>query len=114
LRKTTAVFDGSIGFDRGDLETRTGFALSFAPNPFRHSSAITLGPLRGGERIHLAVYNALGQRVRTLVEGSAEPHMARIDWDGRKDDGGRVAPGTYFLRVTVDGRSETKKVTLIR
>jgi hypothetical protein len=36
-------------------------------------------------------------------------------WDSRNDSGARVAPGTYFARLTVDGRPDgEKKMTVLR
>ena len=32
-----------------------------------------------------------------------------ISWDGNDDSGARVAPGTYLLRISVEGDSRTEE-----
>ena len=37
-----------------------------------------------------------------------------IHWDLRGDAGQHVGPGLYFLRVSVDGQSQTRNVTVLQ
>jgi type 1 glutamine amidotransferase len=47
----------------------------------------------------IAVYNALGQKVRTLYEGQKKDLDIRKAWDNR-DDAGRLVPvGHYFVKI---------------
>jgi hypothetical protein len=52
--------------------------------------------------------------VRTLVDGvrGAGPHDAQ--WDGRDADGRALASGVYFYRLSTPGRSESKKMVLLK
>ncbi|HET6550147.1 MAG TPA: FlgD immunoglobulin-like domain containing protein [Solirubrobacter sp.] len=65
--------------------------------------------LRVTDHATVDVVDARGDRVRRLTEGvpvrAHEP--LRLDWDGRDDDGTRVADGRYGLRVALraEGRS---------
>jgi hypothetical protein len=91
------------------------------PNPSNPSALI---PYALPERAHvrLAIYNALGQRVRTLVnrEQAAGTHRAR--WDGRTEDGRPAASGVYFYRLEAGtpgsgtGRAfvQTRQLTLVQ
>ena len=62
----------------------------------------------------LEVFGAAGERVRTLVQGTltAGPHFAI--WDGRGESGARLPSGTYFVRLRMDGQSNSVKVMLVR
>jgi len=86
------------------------------PNPFNPETTIRFNAARRAE-ISLGIYNALGQRVRTLVSGQLfETGSHQVVWDGR-DDAGRTLPtGVYFLRLVVDngGLTKTRKLLLLK
>ncbi|GEM_PF-1744132 len=68
------------------------------PNPAAERSSIDYQlPLPG--RVELAVYNVLGQRVRTLADGDRPAGAHTVAWDGRDGGGSRVAGGVYLYRL---------------
>jgi len=85
------------------------------PNPFNPATQIqyTL-PERG--QVRLAVYTALGQPVRTLVDSAREGGQHQQTWDGLDDRGKAVASGTYFYRLEMPqlGLSQIRSLTLLR
>jgi len=85
-----------------------------APNPIRSgpSSIAYLAPR--GERVTLAVYDAAGRLVRTLVSGLSDGQPATVVWDGSSAGGENVASGVYLVRLAAGGRSETAKVAVLR
>jgi len=84
-----------------------------APNPFNEGTLISYSLAQDGPA-KLEVYNILGQRTKTLVDGfeSAGPHD--VWWDGRDDRGKSVASGIYFYRLTTGKFSESKKMIVIK
>ncbi len=55
-----------------------------------------------------------GQRVAVLHDGPHKAGFHRLHWDGRDDQGRRLASGVYVYRlVTADG-AHTRKLTLLR
>ncbi len=64
--------------------------------------------------VNLSIYDASGALVRTLVNGVSEPGNKSVTWDRRDAAGRRVASGTYFYRLTVDGRSVSAKAILLQ
>ena len=83
------------------------------PNPFNPTTTISYH-LNKAEFVSLAIYNAKGQRLRSLVN---EPQFAgpkTATWDARDDDGGSIASGVYFYRLDVGGVSETKRMVLLK
>jgi hypothetical protein len=61
----------------------------------------------------VAVYDASGQRVRTLHGVLSGSGAASIVWDGTGDDGCRVAAGTYLLRLQSGGSAATRRVQVL-
>lgn len=100
-------------------EDPTGAPESFAlhqnfPNPFNPSTTIEYA-LPVDAEVTLAVYNTLGQPVRTLVDGRQSAGFKTVIWDGRDDRGQRVHSGIYFYTLeTSDGQKQTRKMVLIK
>ena len=82
------------------------------PNPFNPSTLIPY-ELASSGYVRLAVFNLLGQRVATLVDGvqSAGAHRAR--WDGTDAIGQAAAAGVYVYRLLVDGAQQTGRMVLV-
>jgi len=87
----------------GDL-----FLSAPSPNPFRADSVFSFA-VPTGEQASLAVYTPGGRVVRRL-----DASGGRSAWDGRSEDGERVAPGVYMVRLTSAGRSAEQKVVFVR
>jgi hypothetical protein len=75
-----------------------------APNPTAGPASLVFG-LPASAPVVMALHDAAGRRVRTLIDGPAEPGEHRVHWDGRTDRGGQAASGIYFFRLTISGRS---------
>lgn len=90
------------------------FALSQNyPNPFNPSTTIEYS-LAQPSFVTLAVYNTSGQRIRTLVRTVQPPGTHRKFWDGTDDHRRRVASGTYFYRLAVDGNIISKRMIFLK
>ncbi len=117
-------FWGGITFFR-NLRISTGikvnepFAdLSFQlfqnyPNPFNAATQIEFYlPKRG--KVHAAIYNLQGQRVKVPINGSLEAGKHRMLWDGTDDMGRVVMSGTYLFRLQAGAFTTYRKLLLIR
>jgi hypothetical protein len=87
------------------------------PNPFNPATTIPFRlPAvdgRAGVPVRLEVFNALGQRVRALVDGARDPGYYRAQWDGRDDAGRATASGLYFYRLQAGPFHGTGKMLLL-
>ena len=86
------------------------FALSQNyPNPFNPTTQIAYSVPTKGANVSLAVYNVLGERVATLVNGhqSGGEHYATFN-------GARLASGVYFYRLQSGNVTITKKMMMIK
>jgi hypothetical protein len=106
-----AVATATLGIGGTSLSTVLSFA-ALAPNPFR--SALTLSfDVPRAATVVLAVHDLAGRRVRTLASGAHPAGRHTLNWDGRADDGHRMYPGVYLLRLSDGERTQTRRVTLI-
>jgi M6 family metalloprotease-like protein len=62
-----------------------------------------------GNQVRLAIYDVLGRQVTVLVDGVQEPGRHEVVFDAKN-----LSSGTYFYRLTVGLRSETKRMVLLR
>jgi hypothetical protein len=82
-------------------------------NPVSGELALRLA-LPRGEALSLAVYDAAGRRVRTLLSGAWPAGTHEVTWDGR-DQAGRMTPsGLYLVRLEAEGRAIVRRVTTLR
>ncbi len=84
------------------------------PNPFNPRTTIEFTLARSAP-VTLAIFDAAGRRVRTLLRGemrSAGGNSA--DWDGTDEAGRRVASGTYYYRIEANAASQARAMTLVK
>jgi Tol biopolymer transport system component len=83
------------------------------PNPFNPTATISFDLPAAGQ-VKLEVFNMLGQKVRTLVDGDLSAGTHSIEWNSADDSGKRVASGIYLYRLQAGEFSETKKMVLMK
>ena len=90
------------------------FLKAAVPNPFANETKIRYGISRTGH-IRLVIYNILGERIRTLVDGKQSKGVHSVIWDGRDDKGMKVMSGVYIYRLESDyGVRFSRKMLIIR
>ncbi len=82
------------------------------PNPFNPSTNIPYR-LPASTHVRLEVFNMLGQRVVTLVDGARPPGFHTARWDGTDAAGRAVAAGVYLYRLQSGGTSLTQRMVLV-
>jgi methionine-rich copper-binding protein CopC len=95
-----------------NLPTEYALAQNY-PNPFNPTTEIHYDLPKAG-RVELAVFNILGQQVTSLVSGEMPAGKHQVTWDGTDSDGGSVASGIYFYRISTGSFSESKKMMLLK
>lgn len=86
---------------------------SVYPNPFNASAEIEFRVSAPG-MVWLAVFNAAGQRVRSLVEERLPAGGHRIRWDGKDSFGRSVPSGMYIARLVSGSRTAAVRMTLVK
>ena len=83
------------------------------PNPFNPETIIKYGLPQASE-VKIAIYNVLGQKVRTMDVGEKEAGYHQIIWDSKDDYGIKAATGVYIYRIEAGKFVESRKMILIR
>ena len=90
-----------------------GFALGpNYPNPFNPSTIIPY-QLAVSSQVRLEVFNLLGQRIATLVDGERPAGFHTATWYAVDGAGRAVGAGVYIYRMTVGEESQTGRMVLV-
>ncbi|HOT98411.1 MAG TPA: FlgD immunoglobulin-like domain containing protein [bacterium] len=86
------------------------------PNPVRagETAWLRFALPEAREQVTLMVFNALGQRVRTIARTAAAAGFHTQRWDSRDDAGALLAAGVYYIRFQTGIKILTTPVTIIR
>ena len=83
------------------------------PNPFNAETQLVYTlPMAGP--VELAIYNVMGQRIRTLVQGVQAAGRHQIAWDGRSDSGSTLASGVYLSRLVSTQGVQVRRLLLLK
>ncbi len=87
--------------EEGKLEDfPTRFALkNNYPNPFNSNTTIRYD-LKDWSKVRFEVIDLMGRKINTLFFGIKPPGKHEIIWNGKNSQGGKVASGVYFIRLT--------------
>ncbi len=97
-----------------EIEVPASFSLSQNhPNPFNSETVIRYS-LPGESQVKIAVYNILGQKVRTLLDGKESAGHKRVTWDGKNEKGKTISSGIYFYRMETEEFVRTKKMLYLK
>ncbi|MFH1700168.1 MAG: choice-of-anchor J domain-containing protein [Candidatus Zixiibacteriota bacterium] len=107
-----SVFVSNLSLSSGVIPSRFSLAQNY-PNPFNPITKIAFH-LPVINEVRLDVFNVLGQRVRTLVDGLKEPGVHSVIWDGKDDAGALVASGIYFYSLKTESHIACRKMILLK
>ncbi|HHJ53357.1 MAG TPA: T9SS type A sorting domain-containing protein, partial [Caldithrix abyssi] len=65
--------------------------------------------LLNNDRVHLNVYNALGQRVALLENGAQTTGVHRVEFNANS-----LPSGTYYYELRIGSKSIVRKMTLLK
>jgi hypothetical protein len=80
-----------------------------APNPTMGTATLEFG-VKTSTEVTVSVYNVLGQRVKTLYQGTPQAEQVR----DVTVDAGSLPSGVYFVRLQADGQTRTERLTVVR
>jgi hypothetical protein len=98
-----------IGVNNGSTAIPKGFKLEQNfPNPFNPSTSINFAIEKNGH-VSLNVYNAEGKFIKELMNKQMISGNYEIKFDGEN-----LPSGVYFYKIEFDGKTDTKKMLLIK
>lgn len=104
-----------VGCESGDPQIPPGvlYLSQNYPNPFNPTTDFALVlPVPG--RVRLVVYDLRGRVVATVLDEQRSSGELVSRWDGRNDNGQPVAAGVYFARLEQAGRSDVRKIVVVK
>jgi len=91
-------------------------SLKNYPNPFNPQTTISFNISTSLSKAVIQIYNIKGQVVRTLQIDNPEKNTDNeIVWNGNNNNGEKVASGTYFYKLSLDGKNvAVNKMVLLK
>ncbi|UCG31075.1 MAG: T9SS type A sorting domain-containing protein [candidate division WOR-3 bacterium] len=100
---------GTGGPQGNEVARNTGGILyKCTPNPFSTTTAVRY-EIPSETHVRIAIYNAVGQRVVTLVDAAQEAGSYSVSWEGTN-----LPNGIYICTMETDGHTETQKILLMK
>ena len=109
---TSNVSDWHDQLNGDNLPARFDLQPAF-PNPFNPSTVICY-TMKVSADVRVTIFDALGRRVKTLVEDSQPAGAYSVKWDATDDVGQQVSGGVYYVRLSAQGFRQVQKVVLIK
>jgi len=94
------------------LPTSTTLIQNY-PNPFNSSTNISFY-LANPTSVNLSIYDLLGRKVVTLVNGELQAGQQTINWNGIDASGSQVATGMYLYVLKADGQTYSKHMVMLK
>ncbi len=108
-------YSGGVSDVEGELSPKRVALFSNTPNPMHSSSGTMIRfALPTTSQVDLSVFDLNGRCVQTLVSGEAVGGSHSVIWDGKNGSGQPVSGGIYFYRLKADGKTLTRKMTILR
>jgi hypothetical protein len=88
--------------------------LTNYPNPFNPETSISYWVDNESSKTELIIYNVKGQKVTKLVDEIQKAGKHVVKWNGKDAGNKSLSSGVYFCRHKSGGRTETKKILLLK
>jgi flagellar hook assembly protein FlgD len=98
--------------DQSTVPTNYMLAQNY-PNPFNPTTQI-LFAIPQNERVTLSIYNVLGQRIATLVDGMLTQGSHVVTWNGRDNRGMQLPSGVYFYTLKTSSFTASKRMLMLK
>jgi FlgD Ig-like domain len=83
------------------------------PNPFNPSTTIEYEIPQAGE-VEVRIFDLNGRLVKTIEKKAQASGTYQVRWDGKNEEGLRVASGLYLYSVQYENAIYSKKMILIK
>ncbi len=83
------------------------------PNPFNPTTQIAFS-VPTSMHVTVTIFNILGQRIATLVDGHMSAGSHVVTWNARNQNGEMMPTGVYFYRLSTPTFTAVKKMLLLK
>ncbi|MCP4632061.1 MAG: T9SS type A sorting domain-containing protein [candidate division Zixibacteria bacterium] len=106
----TYIREGYTGIDEqsdSNIPSKVKLNQNY-PNPFNAQTNVSFNLIVPGN-VQLDIYNMMGQKVETLVDGYLKAQPYEISWDASE-----YSSGIYFYKLATNNQTLTKRMTLLK
>ncbi len=108
------IDSASVVIEGVGYEVPKEFALSQNyPNPFNPQTVIHYD-LLVQSHVNISLFNIMGQKVTTLVDGYRSAGSYCVVWNGKDNNQKNLASGVYLYRMEADGFVQTRKLLIAK
>ena len=83
------------------------------PNPFNPTTILKYD-LPEDAMVNITIYDMMGRRIKTLVNGPKSAGYKSVNWDATNDYGRPVSAGIYLYQIHVGEFTQIKKMILLK
>ena len=83
------------------------------PNPFNPTTTLKYD-LPEDAMVNITIYDMMGRRIKTLVNGPKSAGYKSVNWDATNDYGRPVSAGIYLYQIHVGEFTQIKKMILLK
>ncbi len=113
LESSTKVKIAGEIANEDDISDTPEIVLSNYPNPFNPETTISFNIPKDG-KVELAIFNIKGQKIKTLVNESKPRGSHTVTWNGKSSNNKSASSGVYFYKLTSNGKTQMKKMLLMK
>jgi GEVED domain-containing protein/matrixin len=84
-----------------------------SPNPTDRNGTVTFSLPTAGHAV-VALYGVDGRRMRVLADREFSVGTQRLGFDGQDDNGNRLAPGVYFVKLAFGREARVSRTLILR
>lgn len=111
-------FDGTSSYTKEVELTYGSSPVNFTldqnfPNPFNPSTTIKFS-IPQNSTVTLAIYDAMGNLVKTLTNEALAAGKHEVNWNGDNNSGTKVSSGIYFYKLTAGSFTLTRKMVMMK
>ncbi len=86
--------------------------LDISPNPSTGKCILQFG-IPDRDEVTVKIYNAAGQKIRTILQHSLKPGNYKYQWQCDNEQGKRVSNGTYFVMLKYGNEVLIKPIVIV-
>lgn len=98
-------------YPKRDIKQNFEFSISIYPNPVKDYLIIEANNVNASQ-ISITIYDVMGKSINEILRTNPS-NNEKIKWDLINSNGSKVAPGVYFLRLTISNKSEIRKLLVV-
>ena len=83
------------------------------PNPFNPSTTIEYELNKNGS-VTIAILDIKGNNIKNLINKNQSAGRYEVEWDASGNAGEKLSAGIYFYRIHFDGKTQNRKMILLK